>query len=171
MIESRWRSSKSCRRCAAHSSSPSMSAIAYCGQFFTCQCFTHRPAFGMKVAYPHWSRPSLMDPRYLALIPSVIVVFGIWAGFMVRSFLRGLCLPQCWRCGAPKVRRSRSDGFVDAAASVFLLRPFRCTGCRLRFFAPRFLETSRSFRKRATPSPARVLVHSPARHLQTQNQV
>lgn len=100
-----------------------------------------------------------MDPRYLAVIPSVLVAVSIWAGFMIRTFVRGLSLPQCWRCGAAKVRRSRSDGFLDAAAAVLLLRPFRCTGCRARFYAPRFLETSRSFRKRVTPSPARELAH------------
>jgi len=81
-----------------------------------------------------------MDPRYLAVVPSVIVIVTICAGFAIRCLVRGLALPQCWRCGATKVRRSRSDGFSDAAASLLLLRPFRCTGCRARFYAPRILE-------------------------------
>ena len=91
-----------------------------------------------------------MDPRYLAIYSlSGLVVFLIAAGFMLRTVLRGFPLPQCWRCGAAKVRRSRADGFMDAAASLLLLRPFRCTGCRVRFYVPRFLEPSRRLKKRA----------------------
>jgi hypothetical protein len=99
-----------------------------------------------------------MDPRYLAIVPSVIVLVSICAGFVIRCLLRGWAFPECWRCGAPKVRRSRSDGFLDAAASLCLLRPFRCTGCRTRFYAPRFLEPG-PLKKRLRTSPARGLAH------------
>src|SRR5579862_9620432 len=110
-----------------------------------------------------------MDPRYLALIPSVVVVLSIWIGLIIRSVFRSWDIPQCWRCGAPKVRRSRSDGFIDAAATLFLLRPVRCAGCRARFYAPRFLEPL-PLKKRVRASPERALAHSPAARLQTQNQ-
>ncbi len=110
-----------------------------------------------------------MDPRYLAIIPLVFVVVAVCVGFVVRCFLRGLSLPQCWRCGTSKVRRSRSDGFLDAAVSVFLHRPFRCAACRARFYAPRFLEPLPS-QRRVRPSPEPALEHSPAARLQTQNQ-
>ena len=110
-----------------------------------------------------------MDPRYLAIIPSVFVIAALGVGFTVRSFLRGRSLPQCWRCGTSKVRRSRADGFIDAAAAMILLRPFRCTGCRARFYAPRFLEPM-PLKKRPRASAARGPAHSPVAHLQTQNQ-
>jgi len=81
-----------------------------------------------------------MDPRYLAIIPSIVVIVSIFAVFAIRSCLRGFRLPRCCRCGAAKVRRSRPDGFIDAVAALGLLRPFRCAGCRMRYYAPRFLE-------------------------------
>jgi hypothetical protein len=111
-----------------------------------------------------------MDPRYLAIIPSVAVIVLIGAGFFIRSILRSWGLPKCWHCGAPKVRPSRSEQFIDVAAAMILLRPFRCQGCRVRFYGPRFFG-SRTFTKRAKPSPAPALEHSPARRLQTQNPV
>jgi len=83
-----------------------------------------------------------MDSRYLAFVPPLIAVLAILAGFLIRTLTHSWDLPHCWRCGAPKVRRSRSDGFLDAAAAAFLLRPFRCKGCRVRFYGLRFMEPS-----------------------------
>jgi hypothetical protein len=111
-----------------------------------------------------------MDPRYLAVVPSVMVLVAICAGFVIRSFMRGRVLPNCWRCGAPKVRPSHSAGFLDVAASLILLRPFRCKGCRVRFYSPRFLG-DRFTKKRARPLPEPAPARSTARNLQTQNPV
>jgi hypothetical protein len=107
-----------------------------------------------------------MDPRFLAIIPSIVVIVSICAGFMIRSFTRGWVIPKCWRCGAPKVRPSRSERFTDMVASLFLLRPFRCTGCRVRFYGPRILFP---FKKRLKPSLEPSPAHSRATRLQTQN--
>src|SRR5512143_1125268 len=109
-----------------------------------------------------------MDPRYLAMASVIMVIIAIWVGFAARTVARGWSLPRCWRCGASKVRRSRSDGFIDAAASLLLLRPFRCKGCRVRFYGLRFWEPSPA-RLRVRLSPARVPAHAPAGRLQTQN--
>jgi len=111
-----------------------------------------------------------MDPHYLAIIPSIAVVVLICAGFIIRSFIRSWNIPHCWRCGAPKIRPSRSERFTDQAAAMLLLRPFRCQGCRVRFYGPRFLG-SRAFTRRLKPSPEPALEHSSAGRLQTQNQV
>jgi hypothetical protein len=111
-----------------------------------------------------------MDPRFLAIIPSVIVIVAICAGFMIRSFTRGWVIPRCWRCGAPKVRPSRSERFTDMVALLFLLRPVRCTGCRVRFYVPRIqLPFQIPFTKRLKPSRAPLSAHSRAARLQTQN--
>jgi len=81
-----------------------------------------------------------MDPRYIAVVAAIVVIGLICAGFMIRCVVRALSIPQCWRCGAQKVRRSHADGPIDTAASVLLLRPFRCSGCLARFYGPRFLD-------------------------------
>jgi hypothetical protein len=109
-----------------------------------------------------------MDPRYLAIIPFIAVIVLIAAGFVIRSFMRSWGIPNCWHCGAPKVRPSRSERFADVAASLVLLRAFRCQGCRVRFYGPRFFG-SRAFTKRLKPSPEQALERSPATRLQTQN--
>jgi len=67
-----------------------------------------------------------MDPRYLAMASVIIVMTAIGLGFAARIVAHGLSLPRCWNCGASKVRRSRAGGFIDAAASLLMLRPFRC---------------------------------------------
>jgi hypothetical protein len=111
-----------------------------------------------------------MDPRYLAILPSLVVLVSIFAGFIIRSIARGRHIPNCWRCGAPKVRPSHADGFMDIAASLLLLRAFRCKGCRVRFYGPWFLK-KRFSKKRIKPSLEPAPVHSPAVHLQSQNPV
>jgi len=100
-----------------------------------------------------------MDHRYLAIVASVIVILTIGIGFIIRSVFRGWAMPRCWRCGATKVRRSRSAGFLDTAATFLLLRPVRCSGCRERFYAPRFLEPL-PLKRRAKASPERALAQA-----------
>jgi hypothetical protein len=49
--------------------------------------------------------------------------------------VRGHKIPECFSCGAMKVRQSRPVGFWDTFGYAFLIRPFRCSGCRERFHA------------------------------------
>jgi hypothetical protein len=43
-------------------------------------------------------------------------------------------LPVCWHCGANKVRRSATHCILDTAGQVLFLVPYRCRGCRVRFY-------------------------------------
>jgi len=80
-----------------------------------------------------------MDPRYIAIVSAAVIIILGGAVFLIRTFVRGWLMPACWRCGARKVRKSKSDSFTDTAAGFVLLHPFRCTGCRSRFYAPSFM--------------------------------
>jgi hypothetical protein len=44
-------------------------------------------------------------------------------------------MPACSTCGRNDVRRSHSRGLFDGVARTLGFRPFRCRGCRARFFA------------------------------------
>src|SRR5690349_11930670 len=114
-----------------------------------------------------------MDSRYLAIVPAIVVLVGIFVGFTIRSVVRGMSIPRCWTCGAKKVRKSHSSGMIDGVALAFLLRPYRCEGCRSRFYAPAFLHNRLSrvrwSRRRITPLREPARAHSPARRLQTHN--
>jgi hypothetical protein len=68
-----------------------------------------------------------------AIILAVFFIFG----FVVMPILRGRQIPQCFQCGAIKVRPSPPSGFWDAACNLFLIRSYRCSGCRARFHAMR----------------------------------
>ena len=118
-----------------------------------------------------------MDPRYIAIVSAAVILILGGAAFLIRSIVRGWLMPACWCCGAKKVRKSKSDRYMDRAAVLLLLRPFRCTGCRLRFYAPLFMgyrPTKRTSGKRPTvnrtkPSQAPSQVHLPAASLQNRN--
>src|SRR5271170_4788868 len=60
----------------------------------------------------------------------------------------------CPTCGSVEVRPSRSRTFLDLVCACFLLAPFRCRVCRVRFYRVR----RRSFEKPAGPPLAPVLV-------------
>lgn len=75
--------------------------------------------------------------------PGAILIAFLAFSFLVISFIRGRRIPQCFQCGAFKVRPSRPIGFWDAAATVFLIRCYRCSGCRARFHAMRLFGRSR----------------------------
>lgn len=110
-----------------------------------------------------------MDPRLYAFIgPAIVIVLAV-VGLMTRCITRSVGVPRCWRCGARKVRRSRGRSSIDFAASLFLLRPFRCTGCRVRFYGLRFFEERAPQKERIKPLPEPTPAHSPASRLQTQN--
>lgn len=65
--------------------------------------------------------------------------------FVIMLIVRGWRIPQCYICGAMKVRPSRPSGFMDAVARFFKIRPFRCEGCQARFHAlAQFSQTERS---------------------------
>lgn len=70
------------------------------------------------------------------IILAALLLVMAATGF-VRSLIYSWGLPRCWKCGAPKVRRSTPRGAVDSLALVFLLVPYRCRGCRIRFYGIR----------------------------------
>ena len=71
-------------------------------------------------------------------LPCLIVV-------LVRSYK----IPECFSCGAMKMRPSRVVGFWDTFLIAFLVEPYRCSGCRERFHAVRIFR--RSIKPAATP--------------------
>ena len=79
-----------------------------------------------------------MHTKLLVASPAIILFAICWIVFMTRSFTRACQIPRCWSCGAEKVRRSQSTGMLDTLAAMMLLGPFRCSGCRTRFYATRF---------------------------------
>jgi hypothetical protein len=54
---------------------------------------------------------------------------------LIVFFLRSHKIPECFSCGASKVRPSRVEGFWDLLGNAVLIRPYRCSGCRERFHA------------------------------------
>ncbi|HUA87398.1 MAG TPA: hypothetical protein VMB85_26255 [Bryobacteraceae bacterium] len=73
----------------------------------------------------------------VSFVSAVLVFFALWFIYLVLCYSRARLLPQCWKCGAAKVRRSHFHGFLDTVAAISLLSPFRCSGCRSRFYALR----------------------------------
>jgi hypothetical protein len=61
----------------------------------------------------------------------------IFLPFLVMLILRSRKIPRCFACGAAKVRPTRAVGFWDIFAGAFMIRPFRCEGCRERFYGLR----------------------------------
>lgn len=74
------------------------------------------------------------------LEPGAILIGLIVLSSLVISMIRGLQIPQCFYCGATKVRPARPTGLLEAAAIILLIRPYRCSGCRVRFHAMRLFE-------------------------------
>jgi hypothetical protein len=69
-----------------------------------------------------------------------ILCVGIAFAFLITIVLRGRRIPQCFSCGAMKVRRSRPVGIFDSVGGFFRIRPYRCEGCQERFHALRLFE-------------------------------
>jgi hypothetical protein len=78
---------------------------------------------------------------YIFKLGAILLTF-ISLGFLSMSIWRGRRIPRCMQCGAPKVRPSTPAGFLDLAASVLQIHPYRCMGCRARFHAVSFLSRS-----------------------------
>ena len=72
--------------------------------------------------------------RFFAELGAALMA-AIACPFLVVVLMRSYRIPQCYSCGAMKVRPSRVTGFLGNLASAFLVRPFRCSGCRERFYA------------------------------------
>jgi hypothetical protein len=73
----------------------------------------------------------------LYLKPSAILIALIVCTFLVMAFFRGRRVPQCSSCGAMKARPSRASGFLEAAGVILFIRPYRCGGCRERYYVLR----------------------------------
>jgi hypothetical protein len=71
----------------------------------------------------------------------ILTAFFIFSS-LVMPILRGRQIPQCFQCGAIKVRPSAPSGLWDLACNLFLIRPYRCSGCRARFHAMRLFAHS-----------------------------
>jgi len=85
----------------------------------------------------------LMRLMFYLFEPGAILIAFLVISFLVMTIIRGRQIPQCFQCGAFKVRPSRPTGFWDAAGSLFLIRSYRCSGCRARFHAMRLFGRSR----------------------------
>lgn len=70
---------------------------------------------------------------YLAAVGTALTA-GMVCLFLVTVLLRSRKIPQCYSCGAMKVRPSRAEGFWDTMVMPLLMRPYRCGGCRERFY-------------------------------------
>jgi hypothetical protein len=78
----------------------------------------------------------------LFLEPGAILLALIVLSFLAIVIVRGRQIPQCFQCGAMKVRPSRPVGFWDNAGNLLLIRCYRCSGCRARFHAMRLSSRS-----------------------------
>jgi hypothetical protein len=81
--------------------------------------------------------------------PAAVVAALLALSFLIVTIARSRHLPQCFSCGAMKVRPSRPDGILDHIRGFFLIRPHRCSGCRERFYAVRLADWSRPSGSRA----------------------
>jgi hypothetical protein len=70
---------------------------------------------------------------YIAELGAALIA-GIAFLFLVVVILRSHKIPECYACGAMKVRPSRVEGFWDTFAVAFMIRPYRCGGCRARYY-------------------------------------
>jgi hypothetical protein len=67
----------------------------------------------------------------------------IFCSILLMLILRGNKIPECFSCGATKVRPSHAAGLWDSFARAFFINPYRCLGCRRRFHALSFFVGSK----------------------------
>jgi len=79
----------------------------------------------------------LDSPDLASIFPSLLILLFLGLFALAACYFRARTLPQCCRCGAMKVRRSQLRRWSDRFAAMLLLSPYRCSGCRARFYAPR----------------------------------
>jgi hypothetical protein len=77
--------------------------------------------------------PRMSSPWLLPGIFGVLLMLLSGMAYLVRAGIRTWNRMECWRCGAAKVRPSKSRS-SDTLAGMFLLRPYRCGGCLARFY-------------------------------------
>jgi hypothetical protein len=80
--------------------------------------------------------------RYFAELGAALMA-AIALPFLILVALRSHRIPECFSCGAMKMRPSRVAGFWDSLLSAFQICPYRCSGCRERFYALRLFGSSR----------------------------
>lgn len=95
---------------------------------------------------------------YLAVLGAALAA-GMLCLFLVTVLLRSRKIPQCFSCGAMKVRPSRSEGFWDTMVMPLMMRPYRCGGCRARFYGFRsYGEAKKSDSGRSEEVPNNVVL-------------
>jgi hypothetical protein len=80
--------------------------------------------------------------RYFAELVAALTA-AIACPFLIVVLLRSHRIPECFSCGAMKMRPSRVDGFLDRFLAAFQIQPYRCEGCRERFYALRLFGDSK----------------------------
>ena len=83
-----------------------------------------------------------MHQAIYLIAPGAFLTMCLALCCLMTAIMRGRKIPQCFRCGAVKVRPSRPSGLLDLAAAKFLIRSYRCLGCRERFHALRISNRS-----------------------------
>jgi hypothetical protein len=76
----------------------------------------------------------MYDDRILASVPGIALILISWLALIGRAIYRSRLGLICWNCGAAKVRMSEPRGVTDFVARLSLMFPFRCSGCRKRFY-------------------------------------
>jgi hypothetical protein len=62
------------------------------------------------------------------------VAAGLWLAVLVRAYRRSRMMPNCWHCGAGKVRTARILRVWDYIPLLSFLWPVRCAGCLRRYY-------------------------------------
>src|SRR5277367_6461105 len=89
----------------------------------------------------------MLNPGSASVVAILAMLVLLLMGYLLRVALRTRQLPLCWNCGASKVRRSLAQGPLDVFSTFLFLSPYRCQGCRVRFYG---LRSHRQLAERAT---------------------
>lgn len=73
--------------------------------------------------------------RYFTVIVIALAFLIVCGLAFLQAVLRYQALPNCWRCGAKRVRHSACRSITDVTARILLLAPYRCRVCQQRFYA------------------------------------
>jgi len=78
-------------------------------------------------------------PQILLFVAGIAVVIGIVSllTFVLVAILRSRDIRKCSACGYHKVDRSGPDGVRDTLAGWLGFIPYRCQGCKFRFYGLR----------------------------------
>jgi hypothetical protein len=78
-----------------------------------------------------------LSPSSLNVVIIAAMLLLWFVGYVLRAAVRTRRLPLCWNCGASKVRRSLPQHLLDTLVGTVFLNPYRCQGCRVRFYGLR----------------------------------